>query len=91
MLQRHINIGADFFVSRDRVQQPLRNLIRIGVKETHPAQFLDGCKFFEQQCQSVFQPEILAVAGRVLADQRDLAHAGMRQSLGFRNHRFKPP
>ena len=83
MLQRDIYIGADLLVCRDSLKQSAGDLVGICVQKPHPAQVFDGCKFLQQQRQSVFQTEVFAVASRVLADESDLAHARSRQSLGF--------
>src|SRR5262249_9179016 len=40
---------------------------------------------------AVFQAEVFAVAGRVLADQGNFANAGLRQSLCFGDDRGKTP
>ena len=37
------------------------------------------------------QTQVFAVAGGVLADQVDLAHALLEQARGFGNHRFEAP
>ncbi len=75
VLQRHVHVGADFFVLRDRVEQLAGDFVGIGVEKTHPAQIFDAGEFFEQQGQAIFQAEVFAVAGGVLADERDFADA----------------
>ena len=52
-------------------------------------EIFDGGEFFEQQCQAIFQAEVFAVAGGVLADESNLADAGLRQSLGLGDYRFE--
>src|SRR5205085_9108268 len=47
--------------------------------------------FRSQQRQAIPQTEVFAVAGGVLADERDLAHARARQPLRLGDHRFKAP
>src|SRR5438309_8396531 len=70
-------------------QQLARNLIGISVKKTHPAQPLSLCQSRQQQCQSVFQSEVFAIAGGVLADKGDFAYSIGGQPLGFSYYGFK--
>ena len=91
VLQGHVDVGTNLFVGRDGFEQPAGDLVGIGVKKPHPAQFFDPRQLFQQKRQAVFQAEILAVAGRVLADQRDFAHARPRQALGLGDDRLKSP
>ncbi len=91
VLQGNVDVGADFVVAGDRLQQPLGDLVGIGVEKAHPAQLFDERQPFEQQRQAVFQAEVFAVAGGVLADERDLAHAASRQALRLGHHRLEAP
>src|ERR1039458_3834203 len=75
----------------DRLQQLRRDAIRITVKETNPVEFFDLRETLEQSRQAVAQSEILAVEGRVLADQGNFAHARGSQILRFADHRFESP
>ncbi len=75
MLQRNVNVGADFLVGGDGFQQAAGDLVGIGVEEAYPAQSLDCRELLQQQRQAVFQAKIFAITGGVLANQRDLAHS----------------
>ena len=44
---------------------------------------------FEQQREAVFQAEVFAVAGGVLADEGDFLHAAGDELLGFCDHGFE--
>ena len=67
------------------------DLVGIGVEETHPAQSVDLRQPFEQQREAVLQAEVFAVAGGVLPDERDFAHALLREALGFGDDRLEAP
>ncbi len=69
MLQRDIEIFADIVVPGDGLQQPAGDAVRIGVKEAQPAQAGNGRQSVEQLGEAIFDAEIFAVAGRVLADE----------------------
>ena len=47
--------------------------------------------FSSSRGQAIFQAEVFAVAGCVLSDERDFAHAGLREALGFGDHGFETP
>ena len=70
-------------MSGDGFQQLAGDLVGIGVEEADPAQLFDLRQPLQQQRQPIFQAEVFAVAGGVLPDQRDLAHALLRQALRF--------
>src|ERR1019366_5721402 len=91
VLQGHVNIGANLFMRCNRLQQLAGDLVGIGVEEAHPAQFLDLRQPLQQQRQPVFQTQIFSVAGGILPDQRDLAHALVRKMLRLGDHRFESP
>src|SRR5215475_5394856 len=91
MLQGNIDVGADLLVSCDGLQQPGRNLVRISVKKSHPAQILNVSQFLQQERQSVLQIEVFAIAGRILPDESDFSDAGTSQPLRFRYDRFETP
>src|SRR5205807_8400823 len=50
---------------------------------------LDLRQTLQQQWKAMLQAKVFAIACRVLADKRDLAHAIGCEPLGFGNHRFK--
>src|SRR6478609_10814616 len=89
MLQRHVNVGTDFFVPRNRLQQLARNLIGISVEEAHPAQVFNLCQPLQQYGEAVLQAEVFAVTSGVLTDERDLAHAAGGKTFGLSNYGFK--
>ena len=76
-------------MARDRIQKLAGDFVGIGVEKTNPAQIFDGGEFLQQQSQAIFQAEIFAVAGGVLADEGNLADAALRQALGLGNDGFK--
>ena len=67
------------------------DFVGIRVEEANPLQAVDARELFQQQGEAVFQSEVLAVAGGVLSDERDFAHAGLRQALGFGDDGFETP
>ncbi len=71
---------------RNGVQQLAGDFVRVGVEKTDPAQIFDPGQLFEQQGKAVFQAEIFAVAGGVLADEGDLADAALGQAFGLGDH-----
>ena len=91
MLQWHINVGTDVVMGGDGFKQASCDLVGIGVQESNPSQSFDAGEFLKQQGQAVFQSQVLAIASRVLADQRDFANARLRQPLGLGNHGFEAP
>ena len=60
-------------------EQLAGDLVGIGVEEAHPAEVFDLREPLEQQREAVLQAEVFAVAGGVLADERDFAHALLRR------------
>ena len=78
-------------MGRDGFEQPAGDLVGIGIKKTDPAQVFNSREFFQQKCQAILQAEIFAIAGRVLADQSDLAHARLCQAFRLGNDRLKAP
>ena len=67
------------------------NLVGISVEEANPLQAFDARELFQQQGQAIFQAKVFAEAGGVLSDERDFAHAGLGQPLGFRDDGFETP
>jgi len=91
VLQRHVEIFGDGIVPRDGLQQARRHLVGIGVEEAQPLQSGQHGHGVKQRGETVLQPEIFAVAGSVLADQGDLAHALRYKSLGLGDDGFHRP
>src|ERR1700688_2169953 len=75
----------------DRLEQSPGDFVGIGIKEANPLQAFDACELFQQHGQAIFQSKILAVASGVLSDERDFAHARLRQPLGFGDDGFETP
>ena len=88
VLQRHVDVLHQRRVLGDGIEQLLRHFVRIAVEEPDPLGVLgfDLRQARQQLRQAVLQAEILAVAGGVLADQVDLAHALREQARGFGDH-----
>ena len=89
MLQRHVDVGANLVVRRNRLQQPMADFVGISVQEPNPAQVFDGGKFCEQQRQAIFQAEILSIASSVLPDERDLTYARACKTFRLGDYGFK--
>ncbi len=91
MLQRNIHVRTNLFMRSNGFQKPGRDLIRVGIQEPHPAHILNLGQTLQQHRQAVLQPEILAVAGCILSDQRELEGPSGNELFRFRNYRLKPP
>ena len=78
-------------MSSNGVQQFSGDLVGIRVEEANPAQVFDLGQPLQQKCQAILQAELLAVAGRVLTNQRNFADTGLCQSLRLRHDRCKTP
>src|SRR5216683_1102320 len=89
MLQWHVHVFRQPRMFSKRIQQFLRDAIRIGVQETNPQQFVDVRQRGQQLRQPVAQPEILAVRRSVLADQSDFARARCSKIFCFAQNRFE--
>ena len=91
MLQRNVDVGANLFVRRNRIQQPAGDLVGIRVEKADPTQFIDFRKPGEQQSETVFDAEIFAVARCVLTNQSQLSHPIRRQTSRLCDDRFEMP
>src|SRR5712692_5364282 len=91
VLQRHIDVRANLAMRGDGFEQTAGDLVGISVEKANPAHLFDASQLFQQQCKAILEAKLLAVAGRVLANQRDFAHAGAGQALSFRDNGFKAP
>src|SRR5581483_6645102 len=89
MLERDIDVGTDFFMRSHRIQELARDLVGIGIEEPHPRQIVDLRQSLQQQGKPVFQSQVFAVTGCVLADERDLPYTTRGESHGFGNDRFE--
>ena len=91
VLQRHVEVLADVVVLRDGLEQAAGDLVGIGVEEAQPAQALDAAPGGRAAAaRPSFNAEVFAVAGGVLADERDLAHAARDQLLRLGDDRLEP-
>src|SRR5580698_3049470 len=75
----------------DGIEKLLSDFVRIRVEEAHPFRLrrFNLCEAGEKLREAVFETEVFAVAGGVLADQIDLAHALFEEASGFRDHGFE--
>ena len=86
VLQRHVDVLDQRVVRGDGVEQLLRDLVRDSSTGNGPifraaSRSAPGAP---AAWRAILHPEIFAVAGGVLADQVDLAHALRKQPRGFR-------
>ncbi len=91
MLERQVEILADVVVAGDGVEQLARDAIGIGVEEAEPAQVRDACEGVKELGKAVFEAEVFAVAGGVLADEGDFACAAGDKLLGLGDYRLETP
>src|SRR6185437_541948 len=91
VLQGNIDVRTDFLAGRYRLQQTPSDLVRIRVQEAYPAELFNFRQLGQQQRQSVFQPEILAITSSVLPDKREFANSAGGQPLSLGNHRLEMP
>ena len=90
VLQRDIDVAANLVVLGDRIQQALADAVRVGIEKTNPARLFDARQAVEQRRQTVLDAQIFAIRRRILANQVDLSHAALEQSLRLTHHRLKP-
>jgi hypothetical protein len=72
VLQGDVEIFADVVVFGDGFKQLAGDAVGIGVEEAEPAEAFDAGELVEEGGEAVFDAEIFAVAGGVLADEGDL-------------------
>ena len=75
MLQGDVEIFADVVVFGDGFQKLVGDAVWVSVEEAEPAQVGDAGEGVEEGGEAVFEAEIFAVAGGVLADEGDLFNA----------------
>ncbi len=83
MLKRKIEVRRDARRRQDRLQQPGPDLGGLQVDDAHPEDPRHRRQRRQQLLQQPHVTEVLAVRGRVLADQDQLAHAVGGQHLGL--------
>ena len=84
VLERDVEIFADVVVLRDGVEQLAGDAVGVGVEEAEPAQAVDAGELVEEGGEAVFDAEIFAVAGGVLADEGDFLDAAGDELAGLR-------
>jgi len=85
VLERDVEIFADVVVLRNGLKQLVGDAVGIGVEEAEPAEVGDAGELVEERGEAVFEAEVFAVAGGVLADEGDFLDAASDEGLGFRN------
>ncbi len=83
VLERQVEVGRDARRGRDRLDQAGSRLGRLQVRRPHPHDAVDGGELRQQLLQRARVAQVLAVRGGVLADQHQLADAGLGQPLGL--------
>ena len=73
------------------VEQTACDAVRISVEKAQPAQAVDAGEFVEQRGETVLEAEVFAVAGGVLADERNLLDAARNELLGFGDDGLETP
>ena len=73
----------------DGVEELAGDAVGVGVEEAEPAEPFYFGEGVEEGGEAVFEAEIFAVAGGVLADEGDLADAAGDEGLGFGDDGFK--
>ena len=89
VLEGQIEVFADVVVPGDGFEQAAGDAVGIGVEEAEPAQAIDAGEGVEQSGEAVFEAEVFAVAGGVLADEGDLADAAGDELLGLGDDRLE--
>jgi len=78
-------------VLRDGFKQLAGDAVGVGVEDAEPAQAVDFGQSVKQRGQAVFEAQVFAIAGGVLADEGDLLNAASDEALGFGDNRFETP
>ena len=86
MLERDVEIFADVVVLGDGVEKFAGDAVGVGVEEAEPAEAFDLGERVEEGGEAVFDAEVFAVAGGVLADKGDFLDAAGDELLGFSNY-----
>ncbi len=91
MLQRNIDVLDERIVCGDGVEEFLGDPVGVGVEKTHPLLrwSLDRGEAGQELRETVFDAEVLAEAGGVLADEIEFADALGEESRGFCNDRLE--
>ena len=89
VLEGHVEILADVVVAGDGVEQAAGDAVGVGVEEAQPAQAFDAGEGVEEGGEAVFDAQVFAVAGGVLADEGDLAGRRGRRAAGLQRRRTR--
>jgi hypothetical protein len=90
VLQGDVEIFADVVVLGDGFKQLAGDAVGVGVEEAEPAEAIDAGELVKECGEAVFEAEVFAVAGGVLADEGDfLDAAGDEGLLRFGDDGFK--
>ena len=83
VLQRDVDVLADFLVLRDLVDQLLGEVRRVAIKQPDPAQALDVGELSQQRGEVGAVPPVAAVLVRVLGDEVELEGARGDEGAGL--------
>ncbi len=83
VLQGDIEVFADVVVAGDGVEEAAGDLVGIGVEEAEPADAVNFGEAVEELGEAVFEVEIFAVTGGVLANEGDFADALLDELMGL--------
>ena len=75
MLHRQVEVLADVGQAGDGIEQPVVDALRIAVERAQPLDARDRGDLLDQLGQAALPALVGAIAGRVLRDERELAHA----------------
>ena len=82
MLERDVEVFGDVVVAGDGFEELGGDFVGVGVEEAQPFEAFDLREGFEEGCEAVFQAQVFAVAGGVLADEGDFADTLTNEVLG---------
>jgi len=83
VLQGNVEIFADVVVLGDGFKQLVGDAVGVGVEEAEPAEVGDAGELVEEGCEAVFEAQVFAVAGGVLADEGNFLDAAGDEGLGL--------
>ena len=89
MLERQVEVFADIVVAGNGVKKAAGNAVGIGVEKAQPAHAGDLGECVEQLRKAVLDAQVFAIAGSVLADQRDLLDAARNELLRLGDDRLE--
>jgi hypothetical protein len=86
VLEAHVEVRRDAGGAGEDLDQPGPQLGGLQVAEPHPRQAVERRQLGQQRLEQPQVAEVLAVAGAVLADQHQLAHAVLGEPAGLGHH-----